>query len=408
MYNALGQRIEKAVTQSGITTTTRFAYDRSEIWADLDASDALQTRYVRGESVLEWLARIANGTAAWILADRMGSVRNVVDSTGAVIDTIDYDGYGNNANETNPVNGGQYKYDGYRFDGETYWLRPDLTIARVYAPKNGDWNGRDPAGFATQEWNLYTYGLNNPVKTIDPYGLGTISQGVIRASFGPGLAAILPGAFGNRFPNNYPIQGKAVDANLLSYNTTFFMSESVDAVFPITRTIGIKTKKDPTGTKAISSFYVRFDIVNRTKDNWVGVTISLGRGLGLFFSSSLIRSLPIFGMGPRDSLQAVFGVANRLFAYLHQSTSAMRWRRGLVLPNTNVALWHVVNIPDRFGVTWIPNPNWFCPISFIPLPVSNAATFTIRITPLVAGAKRPKGDIPFLPTEKKLPNAPGY
>ena len=104
VYDALGQRIEKDVwTQSGgSTTTNRFAYDGSKIWADLSSANAIQTRYVRGDQVLELLAQIVSGTAAWFLMDRIGSVRNVVDGTGALIDTITYDGYGNITNETSP------------------------------------------------------------------------------------------------------------------------------------------------------------------------------------------------------------------------------------------------------------------------------------------------------------------
>ncbi len=156
VYDALGQRIEKDVwTQSGGSTTTRFAYDGGQIWADLTSTDTLQTRYVRGDRVLELLARIVNGTAEWILADRMGSVRTVVDNTGAVIDTINYDGYGNVVSETSPANGGQYKYDGYRYDSETGLYRPDPSTGRCYNPLAGIWIGRDPILFIAQEVNLY-------------------------------------------------------------------------------------------------------------------------------------------------------------------------------------------------------------------------------------------------------------
>jgi hypothetical protein len=84
VYDVLGQRIEKDVwTQSGGGATIRFTYDNGEIWVELSSCNSLQTRYVRGEEVLEVLARIVSRTAAWFLADRMGSVRNVVDNTGS-------------------------------------------------------------------------------------------------------------------------------------------------------------------------------------------------------------------------------------------------------------------------------------------------------------------------------------
>ncbi len=171
VYNALGQRIEKDVTQNGSTTTTRFAYDRGEIWADLDATDGLQTRYVRGDRVLELLARITSGAVAWILTDRMGSVRNVLNDSGAVIDTIAYDGYGNVTSETNATNGGQYKYDGYRYDGETGLFRPDESYARYYYSLIGRWLVRDPIGFSLLEENYYKYVNNSPLNGVDPKGL---------------------------------------------------------------------------------------------------------------------------------------------------------------------------------------------------------------------------------------------
>ena len=179
VYDALGQRIEKDVwTRSAGGTTTRFAYDGGEIWADLSSTNTLQTRYVRGDRVLEMLARIVSGTAAWFLADRMGSVRNVMDNTGAVIDTITYDGYGNITSETSPANGGKYKYDGYRLDAETGLLRPDPTKGRYYSPTIGRWMNEDPIGFDAQDMNLWRYARNNPTNLTDYSGLATVRVAV--------------------------------------------------------------------------------------------------------------------------------------------------------------------------------------------------------------------------------------
>ena len=173
VYDALGQRIEKDVwTQgSGSAVITRFAYDRGEIWADLDASNALQTRYVRGDRVLELLARIVSGSVAWFLTDRMKSVRNVADNTGAVTDAITYDGYGNVTSETSQENVGAYKYDGYRYDSETGLYRPDRSTGRYYNPMTGLWVSVDPLAFTADDSNLYRYVANNPVNATDPLGL---------------------------------------------------------------------------------------------------------------------------------------------------------------------------------------------------------------------------------------------
>jgi RHS repeat-associated protein len=171
VYDALGQRIEKDVALLGVMTTTRFAYDSREIWADLTAANGLQTRYVHGGRQLELLARVSGGTAAWVLGDRMGSVRYVADAAGTILDAITYDGYGNVTNETSAANGGQYKYAGYRLDSEVGWYRPDPTTGRYYNPATGNWNGRDPIGLIGGGANPYWYVGNSPTNGTDPRGL---------------------------------------------------------------------------------------------------------------------------------------------------------------------------------------------------------------------------------------------
>jgi len=132
----------------------------------------LQTRYIRGDRVLELLARVSSGgTVAWLLTDRNGSIRSVSDNTGVVIGTLVYDGYGNITSESSPTNSGEYKFVGYRFDKETGLYRPDPTVARYYIQMIGQWLSPDPYRFYVGESNLYLYALNNPVNRLDPTGL---------------------------------------------------------------------------------------------------------------------------------------------------------------------------------------------------------------------------------------------
>jgi VCBS repeat-containing protein len=126
VYDALG-RIEKDVWQLSTSSvaTTRFLYDRSEIWADLNQNNALAARYLRGDRVLALLAWIPgsgasglsfalpvplglvhaapNSPVRWVLGDRMGSVRQVLDGSGTLIGTVVYDGYGNVTSASNPL-----------------------------------------------------------------------------------------------------------------------------------------------------------------------------------------------------------------------------------------------------------------------------------------------------------------
>jgi RHS repeat-associated protein len=173
VYDALGKRIEKDVwTQSSGNSVTRFACESGEIWADLNSTNGLQIRYLRGSGVLELLARVSNGAiVAWFLLDRMGSVRNIVDNAGTNIDTITYDGFGNIIAESNTGNGGDYVAFGYRDDKETGWLRPDLSTARYHDASTGRWGQVDPSGYAGGDSNLYRYVGNQPTNWTDPSGL---------------------------------------------------------------------------------------------------------------------------------------------------------------------------------------------------------------------------------------------
>src|SRR5262249_49862656 len=143
-------------------------YDGIEVWVDLTSTNALQTRYIHGDAVDELFARISSGgTAAWYLTDRLGSVRDIVNNSGSVIDHIDYDGFGN-ATETQATNGDRFKWTGRDLDTETGL---QFNRARYYDPKGGRWTTQDPVGFAGGSTNIYAYVGNFTSGAIDPTGL---------------------------------------------------------------------------------------------------------------------------------------------------------------------------------------------------------------------------------------------
>jgi RHS repeat-associated protein len=183
-YDVFGDRIEKDVWthSSGTTTTTRFAYDLGDsspslnglgsagsIWSDLNSSNGLLTRYIFGDAVDQMVARISSsGTAAWYLTDRLGSVRDITDNTGAVIDHVNYDGFGNVTSETQPTNGDRFKWTGRELDSETGL---QYNRARYYDPKTGRWISQDPVGLGAGDGNLYRYVTNDTPNSTDPSGL---------------------------------------------------------------------------------------------------------------------------------------------------------------------------------------------------------------------------------------------
>jgi len=121
-YDVFGNRIERIASGTS-TAHDQYAYDVAggtasgvpNAWADLDSSSSLTTRRIYSDGVNEPLARIV-ATASWYLADRMGSVRDITDDSGDVIDHIAYDAFGVVTNETQPTNGDRIKFQGMWFD----------------------------------------------------------------------------------------------------------------------------------------------------------------------------------------------------------------------------------------------------------------------------------------------------
>jgi RHS repeat-associated protein len=180
-YDAFDRRISKTVNGQ----TTYFVNDGDNLWAELNQAEEIVNRYLQSANVYELIACYNSDEGTnWYLTDRLGTVRDVVNSVDNLINSFGYDSFGQIAGQTNP-NLDDIAFAGREYDKETglYYYR-----ARYYDPSLGRFISQDPIGFGGQDANLYRYVGNNPVNATDPSGLiAAIEYNVVtkKVSFGP-------------------------------------------------------------------------------------------------------------------------------------------------------------------------------------------------------------------------------
>jgi hypothetical protein len=109
-YDSLDRRIGVDETSGGTTTQNWIVYNGNSNtpYAQFNGSGTLLERYLAGPSyvpgVIGMIARTnASGVTDWYLTGKLGSVRDIVNTSGTVIDHISYGAFGSIRAETNPI-----------------------------------------------------------------------------------------------------------------------------------------------------------------------------------------------------------------------------------------------------------------------------------------------------------------
>jgi len=154
--------------------------------AELNGTGQIVARFVYGSkaNIPDYIVK--NGSTYRIISDHLGSPRFIVDiQTGAVVQRMEFDAFGNVTLDTNPG------FQPFGFAGGLYDLDTKLVRfgARDYDAEIGRWTSKDPILFNGGDTNLFGYVLGDPINLIDSTGHGYKPPD----SFGHGDLVIMPG-----------------------------------------------------------------------------------------------------------------------------------------------------------------------------------------------------------------------
>jgi RHS repeat-associated protein len=188
VYDAQGARVKKNTPQ-GLTTYIGGIFEK-------DSSGTFRKHIFAGSlRICSIITNPANLTSSTIyyLPDHLGSTQVITDSSGRILEKVAYSSFGEHTkttlNSTNSMNSTNYFFTGKELDATTklYYYG-----ARYYHPSIARFTQPDPLEYSDmgirlaggenlkiflknpQNFNRYSYCLNNPLKYIDSYGLLTI------------------------------------------------------------------------------------------------------------------------------------------------------------------------------------------------------------------------------------------
>ncbi len=167
-YDVFDRRIGVFTNNGGTTSQLYTVYDGGNPYIDFNGSGSVTARYLEGLGIDQLFAKIdGSGNMRWYLTDILGSVRQIVSASGAVLDQLTYDTFGNILSESSAANGDRFKFRGREWDsiiGAYYSARGELDpmIGRYISPA--------PNGLRGGDANPYRYVYNSPTDLVDGVG----------------------------------------------------------------------------------------------------------------------------------------------------------------------------------------------------------------------------------------------
>ena len=154
------------------------------------------------------------------MADGLGSIVGLTDASGNVVQSYQYDPYGNVTSSTGSVAANPWQFAGGFYDSTTGLYKFGI---RYYDPTLGRWTQQDPLGgslFDPSTGNRYAYTNDDPTNLTDPSGASILgSLGALVGGFLTGAAAAyVPfalGVFGLTAPISAPTLAVVIVSGIL-------------------------------------------------------------------------------------------------------------------------------------------------------------------------------------------------
>ncbi len=186
--------LRRSSTSLNNTIQEQYIYDGEDVIADYDASWGLLRKYIFAPGTDNILAMKTSSTNYYYLKDHLGSVKEMTNTSGNVIEQYDYTEFGQVSfydGSMNSITGTAYS-NRYLYTGREY--NQNLGIyyyrARFYSPEIGRFLTPDPMLFVDGP-NVYGYCRNNSIKYSDPFGYDTylvnrkIGGSKVRSKYNP-------------------------------------------------------------------------------------------------------------------------------------------------------------------------------------------------------------------------------
>ncbi len=200
-YNGSNERVKMYVADGASPVLTRY-YIGGQYEIDLAAGKTVERLYLNGDAYTSPMVLVNDGTSGWmpynIGRDYLGSITHIATADGVLVAEYSYDAWGRlrdpETHEAYLPGQEPELFLGRGFTGHEHlsWFGLINMNARLYDPVTGRFLSPDPnvqmLDF-TQNFNRYSYGLNNPFVYIDENGEFILTTAIV-------IGAVIGAAFG--------------------------------------------------------------------------------------------------------------------------------------------------------------------------------------------------------------------